>query len=85
MNTNDLGAAVLVGDITQAEVLRVGDKYFVQIKDLVLRDNGISVTTMGGHSVAVSMASDLPLSKILGGGGMYVINLSEAYIKVSAT
>lgn len=85
MNTNDLASARLLGDIGAGEVRQIDGDTFVQIKDLVLRDDGISVTTMGGLSVPVSMAPSPTLSKVLGGGGMFVINLDQAYIKVSAT
>lgn len=84
MNINDLAAARLLGDVNAGEVRQINGDTFVQIKDLVLRDDGISVTTMGGLSVPVSMASSPTLSKVLGGGGMFIINLDQAYIKVSA-
>lgn len=84
MNTHELGAAVLVGDIAPSDIRRIGDDTFLQIKDFVITDEGASFTTVGGHRITVTLAPGLGrVSQILAGGGMFVIPLPGTFSKVT--
>lgn len=83
MNINELGAAALVGDVAGGDVCRVGGDIFVQIKDLVITDEGASFTTMGGHRIPVTFGPAGALSRLLAGGGMLVIPLPGTLSKVT--
>lgn len=83
MNINELGAAVLVGDVAGSDVCRIGGETYVQIKDLVITDEGASFTTMGGHRIPVTFGAAGHLSHLLAGGGMLVIALPGTFSKVT--
>ena len=84
MNMNELGAARLMGEIGEAEVLRIDGDTLIELKDLVITDDGSSFTTMGGHRIPITVSSGQEtLSKILAGGGMLVIPLARTYTKVT--
>lgn len=84
MNINELGAARLMGEIGEGEVRRIDGDTFIELKDLVITDTECSFTTMGGHRIPVTVANGQDvLSKILGGGGMFIIPLAGTYTKVT--
>lgn len=83
MNIDELGAARLLGEIGEGEICRIGGDIFVQIKDLVITDEGASFTTMGGHRIPVTFGPTGVLSHLLAGGGMLVIPLPGTLSKVT--
>lgn len=84
MNIDELGAAVLVGDVAGSDVCRIGGETYVQIEDLVITDEGASFTTMGGHRIPITFGPTTgALSHLLTGGGMLVIPLPGTLSKVT--
>lgn len=84
MNIDELGAARLMGEIGEGEIRRMDGDTFLQIKDLVITDEGVSLTTMGGHRIPVTFGPATgALSHFLVGGGMLVIPLPGTFSKVT--
>lgn len=83
MNDYELGAARLMGEIGEGEIHRMDGDTFLRIKDLVITDEGASLTTMGGHRIPVSVGPPGALSHLLAGGGMLVIPLPGTFSKVT--
>ena len=83
MNDYELGAARLMGEIGEGEIRRMDGDIFVQIKDLVITDEGASFTTMGGHRVPVAFGPARGMSQLLAGGGMLIIPLPGTLSKVT--
>lgn len=83
MNDYELGAARLMGEIGEGEIRRMGGDTFLQIKDLVITDEGVSFTTMGGHRIPVAVGPTGAISQLLVGGGMLVIPLPGTFSKVT--
>lgn len=83
MNDYELSAARLMGEIGEGEIRRMDGDTFLQIKDLVITDEGASFTTMGGHRIPVAVGPTGALSHLLAGGGMLVIPLPGTFSKVT--
>lgn len=86
MNINELGAAHLMGEFGGSEVRRIDGDIFIELKDLVITDEDISFTTMGGYRIPVSVpVGQNVLSKLLADGGMFVVSLHPTYMKVTVS
>lgn len=83
MNDYELSVARLMGDIGEGEVRRMDGDTFLQIKDLVITDEGVSFTTMGGHRIPVALGPTGALPQLLAGGGMVIIPLPSTFSKVT--
>ena len=84
MNDYELGAARLMGEIGEGEIRRMDGDTFLQIKDLVITNEGASFTTMGGHRIPITFGPATgALSHFLAGGGMLVIPLPGTFSKVT--
>lgn len=83
MNTIELAMARLLGQVGENSVLRINGDVFLRVKDLTLTDDGVNFTAVGGYRIPVTLAQSQPLSELLTGGGIFSIQLPDAFIKVT--
>ncbi len=85
MNTTELAIARLLGQVGENSVLRINGDVFLRLKDLTLTDDGANFTAVGGYRIPITLAASQPFSKLLAGGGVFSVQLPDAFIKVATT
>jgi hypothetical protein len=73
---------VLLGGLEAGEIERVNDDLFVRIKEIVITDEGVELVSVGGHKIPVANSVH-SFSKVLAGGGVFIVPLHGTLLKAS--